>query len=373
MIRVLQVYGEILSNGGQESFSMNMYRNINREKIQFDFYTPYYCDNEKLKSEIEKLGGRVFQGGGKFDIEGNKKDFINNLTDFLSKHHYEVVHINSGSIFALAFGAKIAKKYGAKKIIVHSHCTGNDNLKYRIIKAISSRVFLKNATKYLACSDEAAIWKFPKSIIKNKKYEIIRNGIELNKFKFSNEVREKYRKALELENKFTLIHVGRFTDQKNQEFLIDVFKELKEKDSNCKLLLIGDGVNKPNIEKMIKEMEIQDDVKLLGIRSDVNNILQASDMFIFPSRFEGLGIVAIEAQASGLITLCSENVPDEANQTDLFYKLNLSDGKEKWAEKILELKDKATKVNRCIYTNILKNEGYDALDSAKKLEEIYME
>ena len=128
MKRVLQIYGEILSNGGQEAYSMNMYRNINREKVQFDFYTPYYCDNENLVKEIEQLGGKVYTGGGKFELEGNKKDFVKNLSEFLSNNPYEIVHINSGSIFALAFGAKIAKKYGAKNIIVHFGHTQTNSL-----------------------------------------------------------------------------------------------------------------------------------------------------------------------------------------------------------------------------------------------------
>ena len=369
MKRVLQVYGEILSNGGQEAFSMNMYRNINRERVQFDFFTPYYCDNEKLINEINQLGGKVFQGGGKFEVEGNKKDFVKNLEKFLSTNPYEIIHINSGSIFALAFGAKIAKKYGAKNIIVHSHSTGNDNLKYRIIKMISGPIFLKNATYYLACSKEAADWKFPKRVTKNENYEIIRNGIELDKFKFSAKIRDEYRKKLNLEDKFVVTHIGRFTNEKNHEFLVKLFSKLKEKNNNCKLLLIGEGKNKNKIEEIVKTMGFSDSVEFLGIRDDVNKILQASDVFVFPSKFEGLGIVAIEAQATGLPTICSENIPEEANQTDLFYKLNLADDINIWIDKILNCK---VKEQRYKYSEKLKLSGYDAKDSAKMLEEIYL-
>ena len=338
MKRVLQVYGEKLSNGGQESFSMNMYRNIDREKVQFDFFTPYFCDYNKLINEIESLGGRVFQGGGKFEVEGSKKDYIKNLERFFLKNPYEIVHINSGSIFALAFGAKIAKKYGTKKIIVHSHSTGNDNLKYKVIQKISAPVFINNATNYLACSKDAASWKFPKKIINEGKYEIIKNGIELDKFKFRPNIRNEYRKKLNLENNFVITHVGRFTDEKNHEFLIKLISELKEKINKCKLLLIGDGKNKEKIEKMVKEMQLSSFVVFLGIRDDVNKILQASDVFVFPSKFEGLGIVAIEAQATGLPTFCSENIPEEANLTDLFCRVNLSDDIKIWADKILDFK-----------------------------------
>lgn len=323
-----------------------------------------------MKSRIQD--GRVYQGGGKFELEGNKKDFVINLKDFLSKHHYDIVHINSGSIFALAFGAKIAKKYGAKKIIVHSHCTGNDNLKYRIIKITSAPIFLKNATHYFACSKEAATWKFPNKIIKNGNYEIIKNGIELERFKFSQDIRNKYRENLGLDNQFVIAHVGRFTDQKNHEFLIKIFAQLKNKCNNCKLLLIGDGPNKNKIIDIVKELGIDSSVVFLGIRNDVNNILQAADIFVFPSKFEGLGIVAIEAQAAGLPTLCSENIPNEANQTDLFYKLDLSDDINFWVNKILELKNKKSELNRIDYIQKLKLAGYDAKDSARRLEDIYL-
>ena len=372
MERVLQIYGEILSNGGQEAFSMNMYRNINREKVQFDFFTPYYCNNEKLKKDIENMGGRVYQGGGKFELEGNKKDFVKNLSNFLSKNPYKIVHINSGSIFALAVGAKIAKKYGAKKIIVHSHCTGNNNLKYKVIKFISIPIFLNNATNYLACSKEAAIWKFPKKIIKENKYEIIKNGIELDKFKFSEDIRKSYRNKLNINNKFVIVHVGRFTNQKNHEFLIKIFSELVKQNDNFKLLLVGDGPNKKEIIEKVKELKIDKFVSFLGIRNDVNNILQASDIFVFPSRFEGLGIVAIESQATGLPILCSENIPEEANKTNLFYRLNLNDDVSKWVDKIIEIKDRNSKSKRDEYAQQLKEVGYDAKNSAKKLEEIYL-
>ena len=372
MKRVLQIYGEILSNGGQEAFSMNMYRNIDRKKVQFDFFTPYYCNNEKLIQEIEGLGGRVYQGGGRFDTVGNKRDFIINLKKFLEENPYEIVHINSGSIFALAFGAKIAKKCGAKKIIVHSHATGYNNLKHKIIKCISVPVFLKSATNYFACSKEAAVWKFPKKIIKDGKYDIIKNGIELEKFQFSQRIRNEYRKKFNLENQFVIVNVGRFTDEKNHEFLIKLFSQFLKENRNSKLLLIGEGTNKKNIIEMTKKLGIDKYVLFLGIRDDVNNILQASDVFVFPSKFEGLGIVAIEAQASGLPTICSENIPEEANQTDLFFKLYLSENINKWINTIMRFKDSENISKRKDYVQKLKIAGYDASDSAKRLENIYL-
>lgn len=370
MTRVLQVFGEPLSNGGQEAFAMNMYRNIDRSKVQFDFYTPFFCDNKNLEEEIKKLGGKVFASNGRFFQEGNKKDFIMGLENFLKEHKYEIIHINSGSIFNLAFGAKIAKKYGTKKVIVHSHATGIKNIKYRMIKLLSTNIFLKNVDKYIACSQKAAEWKFPKRIMKKNQYTVIKNGIELEKFIYNEQIRKEYRNKLNInENDFVIGNVGRLELHKNHKYLIDVFQEVLKYIPDTKLIIVGNGTMKEEMINLIKKKNIEDNVILLERRKDINNILQAMDIFVFPSIFEGLGIVAIEAQAAGLVTVCSENIPREAAATELFKKLDLSTGKEIWAKEIL--KNKSYK--RSDYTEKLKEQGYDAKDSAKCLQNIYLE
>ena len=370
MIRVLQFSCEPLASGGQEAFIMNMYRNINRDKIQFDFFTPFYCSNVELENEIKKLGGNIYTGNGNFYTESNKKDFLKITKEFFKTHHYEVVHIHSGSIFSLAYGAKIAKKYGTKTVIVHSHSTGINNFKYKIIKKVSVPIFLKNVNKYLSCSVDAAAWKFPNNIVKNKKYEVINNGININKFKYNQEIREQYRKNFNIkENEFVLCNVARLEKSKNQNFIINVFDEIIKKGIDAKLILVGEGTEKNNIIKELNERNLFDRCILLDKRRDVNCILQASDSFIFPSAFEGLGIVAIEAQASGLLTYCSENIPDEANITENFIKLNLNSGAEYWANVIIEKKDYLREDT----SNAIKEHGFDARDSAKRLEKIYLE
>lgn len=369
MVRILQIFGEPLSNGGQESFIMNMYRNIDRAKVQFDFYTPFFCDNKDLREEIENMGGRIYCSNGSFLKEGNKKDFIKGLKTFLNSHKYEIVHINSGSVFALAFGAKIAKKSGAKRIIVHSHATGINNIKYRLIKNISEKIFLKNATDYLACSKKAAEWKFPQKIIKENKYSIVKNGIELDKFKYDENIRKKYRKKLNIKNNdFVIGNVGRIEISKNHKFLLELFREISINMENAKLLIVGTGTQKNEIVNYIKNENLEDKVILLGERNDVNNILQAMDIFIFPSMFEGLGIVSIEAQAAGLITICSENIPEEADVTRLFIRLNLNDDKKIWIDKV----KKNVNYKRINCIDDLRKNGYDAKNIAKSLESIYL-
>lgn len=370
MRRVLQVFGEPLDNGGQEAFIMNMYRNIDREKVQFDFFTPYYCANEALRKEIEGMGGRVFEKVGRFDTQGNKNDFLTNLTEFFKEHQYETVHIHSGSIFSLAFGARLAKKSGAKKVIVHSHATGFNNLKYKVIKAVSPLIFWGNVTHYLACSKMAAEWKFPKSVIRRGDYLVLNNGIELEKFTFSPEIRTRYRKAMKLEKQLVLCHIGRFSEEKNHRFLLELFAPLQKKLPNAKLLLIGDGPLRAEMEQRAEELEIQEKVSFLGTRRDVSEILQASDLFLFPSIFEGLGIVAIEAQCTGLPVVASEHIPEEADVTPLFHRLSLEEGAERWAEAILSL---SPAEDRASCSKLLAEQGFASNNAAATLQQLYLE
>ena len=323
----------------------------------------------KMREKIELYGGEVIAQGKNFETKKRKRFFVQELTKFLKKSKYDIVHIHSGSIFVLAYGAKIANKYGARKIIVHSHCTGVDNMKYKIVKMASEKIFIDNATNYLACSREAAIWKFPQSIIENEKFVVIKNGIQLEKFKYLEKIRTEYRSMLDIkDNEFVIGNVGRFEIQKNHEYLLEIFEELSKKMTNSKLILVGTGTLKEKIIKQIKEKKLQNKVIILEKRDDVNKILQAMDVFVFPSFFEGLGIVAIEAQAAGLHTICSENIPPEANMTDLFHKLNISDGKEVWVNEIL----KYIKYERSDRVELLRKNGYEARESAKTIENIYL-
>ena len=369
MERVLQVFGEPLASGGQEAFIMNIYRNIDKEKVQFDFFTPFSCTNEALRAEIEALGGRVFEAGGRFLNEGDKGDFVNNLTAFLDKNKYGTVHIHSGSIFSLSFGAKIARLSGAKKVLVHSHATGNNNLKYKVIKFLSRGIFEKHATHYCACSKSAAAWKFPKKVIRDNRYHVIDCGIDIDRFTFSKDTREKYRKELGIEDNFVICHIGRFSAEKNHAFLIDTFAAVKSLCENAKLMLIGEGPEMQAARDKVLALGLEKDIMFMGVRSDVSELLQASDVFVFPSVFEGLGIVAIEAQSTGLKTICSEHIPSEVDMTDLFCRVPLTDGVNAWAKEILSTKS----VAREKYSDILREKKYTAKNAADRLMELYLE
>ena len=369
MKKVLQVFGEPLSNGGQESFIMNMYRNIDRTRVQFDFYTPYYCDNEKLVNEIKSYGGNVYEGKGDFESKDRKKYFINNLKNFLKDNKYEIIHIHSGSIFALAYGSKIARKSGAKKVIVHSHCGGFKNLKYRIIKILSIPYLLKYPTNYYACSELAAEWKFPKKIIKEKKYTILKNAIDTNKLYFDKEVREKARKDLNISDKFVVGHIGRFSLQKNHDFLIDIFNEIQKKKDNSVLVLIGVGELQEQIKEKIQTLGLNNKVLMLNLRSDIQELLNAMDVFVLPSFFEGLPVVGVEAQATGLQVFTSTGVTKELPIEELSYYYPLESGSEEWAKNILE---EYKKIERKNTTELIKESGYEVKIAAKRMEDLYM-
>lgn len=368
--KVLDILGEPIVNGGQETFILNMYNNMDKDKIQIDILTPFYCDNMQFKENVEKNGGKVFIGNLSFD-KNRKKNFNKVVSDFLKDNKYNIVHIQSGSIYSLMTGAKIAKKAGVENVIVHSHCGGLANLKYRVIKTISRYDMLKYPTEYWACSKLAAEWKFPKKIIKNGEYKILKNAIDTSKIYFSKELREKTRKELELKDENLVIgHIGRFSKQKNHELLIDIFKKIYEKNSNAILLLIGTGELEEKIINKVKRMKLEKNVKFLGIRKDINELLNAMDVFLLPSLFEGLPVVGVEAQATGLFVVTSDKVTKELPINDLVEYCPLDLFTDIWADKVIEI---ASKYERRDTTKEIKDIGYDVKSAAELMQKYYLD
>lgn len=367
--KILYMYGEWLNLGGQETFTLNVLDNI-KGNITIDLFTPYSSNHELIKKSIKKVNGKIYAYNGEFvNDRGNKKDFLKNTEDFLKKnaYKYDIVHIHSGSSFALARGAKLAKKYGIKKVIVHSHSTGNSNFKSRMVRFIFSFYYKKYVDFYCACSYDALFWKFSKRLINEDNHKIIKNGIDVDKFIFNEDIRKKYRKELNLDDKFVIVNIARLSQEKNQKFLIDTFNYIHQKDKSAILLLVGEGPDREYLEDRINELGLNESVILLGMRNDISEILQASDLFAFPSTFEGLGISAIESQATGLITICSEYIPKEAYITDLCKLCPLSNGYEAWADEILKYKN----YERKNMINDVKNSGYGVQNMVDSLKELY--
>ena len=370
-MKVLQCFAaENFAYGGQEEFLMNMFTNFKNENISYVFYTPFIVNNKKFKKISEDKNIEIYSDNKctKHKIRGKiaiKKGFKN----FLKNNKFDVIHIHSGWMLGLYWVAKLARKEGIKKVIVHSHNTGIASLKSKIYKVIIERNLAKYSDDFLACSVSAGKWMFPQSIINNGQLLIIKNGIDVNKFKFNQISREKYRKEFGLsDNELVLLNVGRFSEQKNHKFIVQIAKRLKEENVKFKFILVGEGELKAQIQSEIIGYDLMDNFIFLEKRVDVAEIMSASDIFVLPSIFEGLGIVAIEAQASGLQTIVSTEVPNEANLTDLFIKLDFD--VDKWINVILD--NSKNKRIRESYAMQIEDAGYSAKKSAKVLEEIYL-
>lgn len=362
IIRVLQV-GMSPYYGGTESFLMSQYRAIDKKKIQFDFLNVY---NEKIacQDEIETLGGHIYY----LDMARHHglRSYYKNLDEFFAKNaqQFDAVHCNFQSLINTDV-LKYAKKYGIKVRIAHAHNSGygtEPNLKQKLLIGVNQRTLGLYATHYFACSSLAAKWMFGKDAV------IIKNAIDTKKYLYSEKIREEIRRQMGLEGQYVVVFVGRLDPQKNPIFMLEIFYELKKMKPAAKLLVVGDGILSEEMHVKIKELDIVDSVTMLGNRNDVNQLLQAADAFLLPSKFEGLGIVLIEAQAAGLPTFTSKDVvPAEAKITDLLTFISLDNSAKQWAEIISKYR-----INRRINTkDSVCMSGYDNIENAVKLSEIY--
>lgn len=368
-MKVLEVFGEPIISGGQESFVNNLILNIDPSDLNIDLYTPYNCENENYINNVRKLGGNIFEEKLPFTPGKSRKNIIKPFKNHLKKFHYDVVHVHSGSISVLAYISKTAKECGVKRIIVHSHSPAEkETLKHILIKFFTKRTMLKCPTNYFACSLNAAEWKYPKNIVENNVI-IIKNGINLEDYKFNSNIRSEIRKELNIpDDAFVVGHVGRFSREKNHKFLINVFVKLKKIISNSKLVLAGDGDTINEIKSMVKEKKIEDSVIFLGNISNVNEVMQSMDVFVLPSLYEGLPVVGVEAQASGLPLIVSANVSDEIKLTADVQFLSIQN-EELWLNALIKL---AKEKPRYQNTEILTKAGFDIHTTAEIVRDVYM-
>ncbi|MES5139389.1 glycosyltransferase [Lactobacillus crispatus] len=371
MKKILEAFGEPILYGGQEAFVFRTIENMNKKGLKFDFLTPYYADNPDYISFIKSLNSTLYSFNLPFNVGKNRFNVVNAYKKILLDNQYDVVHINSGSISILALFTLYAKKAGVKKVIVHSHMSGkNKNVKHEVIKKIYAPIFSKYADVFVAPTKKAAYWQFSKKIF-NKKGRILKNGINIQQYAYNIGTREHYRNKLNISDHEILIgHVGRLSPEKNQIFLIKLLSYFIKNNTKAKLLLIGAGPQEKSIRMSIKQNRLEKYVQLIGNVDNVEDYLQAMDLFIFPSEYEGLGIASIEAQDAGLPVLASTNVPLDIKVTDnvMFLDLNLS--LKEWYKQSLKLLSR--KYDRAENTNFLKKQGYDIRNTAEKLKKIYL-
>ena len=359
-IRVAQIMGKWVG-GGLEAVIMNYYRNIDREKIQFDFI--FDMDSNGIPyEEIERLRGRVII------VPPYQKiiKYYKELKRILKNGNYEIVHshLNTLSVFSLY----AAKKANVPIRIAHNHSTTNKKeWKKNLLKTILKPFVKLVATNYMACTEHAGRWMFGDKEYDKGNVYLLNNAIEINDFLYNENERMTVRRELQIVDKFVIGHIGRFVEQKNHKFLIDIFNEIHRQNSNAILLLIGQGPLLDKIKKRVKELKLDKFVLFLGQRNDVNELYQAMDLFLFPSLYEGLGMVMVEAQCSGLPCIASSEVPTVAKVNDNVDFIDLNQPIEIWAEAIKE----RMKTDRLVDVNKIKESGYDITIESKKLENEY--
>lgn len=363
MVRIL-IFGMTENPGGIESVIMNYYRAIDKSKIQFDFL----CNSPEVayEEEIQKLGGKIYKIASR---SNNACLYYKELRSFFKNNavKYKTIWVNICSLANIDY-LKYAKKYGIKYRIVHCHNSQNMDSKARKILHIINKFRLKKyATDYWTCSEDANNWFFTNNILEKNKIVCINNAIDYNKFKFNEKIRQEYRNKLNIDSKLVFAHVGRLHFEKNQLMLLDIFKNINEMNGNVELLLIGDGEDRAKIENKIKKLELENNVRLLGIRNDVEKIMQSVDAIIFPSLFEGLPLVLIEAQANGLPIFASKSISEQVVIGENVELISLDEKPKEWAIKIL-----SSNLNRCDNYEKIKIKGFDIKIESKKIEELLM-
>lgn len=357
-IRVAHVIGK-LNAAGVEAVINNYYKHIDQAKYQFDFFVDADGECQPPKELIE-LGARYYVIPPYQHIFSHMRTLIK----LFKENKYRIVHSSMNTLSPISlFCAWIA---GVPVRINHNHTIAGKGERNNIIKYILRPFSKCFATHFAACSRVAGEWLFNKKMMHSGRVKIFKNAIEVDKFKFNSTVRHKLRQELGIADKFVLGHVGRFCFAKNHEFLVDVFNEVQKSEPSSVLLLIGTGNLRERIEKKVSSLGIQEKVMFLGVRSDVAELYQAMDVFVFPSRYEGLPVVGVEAQTSGVPCIFSDRFTSEAVIVPETRVLNL-DNTFVWRDAILFAKD----TTRIDTSNFVRDSGFDIVTEAKVLQEYY--
>ncbi len=374
MMRVLQVF-TVMDRGGAESMIMNYYRSIDRDKVQFDFLV-HRKEKGAFDEEIDSLGGKIFRMNPISPFFPNK--YYEELRKFFKEHtEYTVVHshLNTFSCFPL----KIAKECNIPCRIAHAHIAldkvslgtffaQKESLKEILKKVVKFRLKkrIKNdATHYFSCGEKAGKWLFGSTT----SFIMMNNAIDAKKFSYNKVTAAEYKKEFNVEDEIIIGHVGRFSSQKNHAFLLQIFAALLKKNANYQLVLIGDGPLKNAMEKEAKNLSIDKQVHFLGVRTDIPQLYQLLDLFVFPSFYEGLPVTLIEAQAAGLKILASDTITKEVHLTDDIAFLSIEKPAEFWADTILETAPSEKKDN----TELIVDKHYDIVSNTQKMQEFYLQ
>lgn len=364
MLKVLH-YIPGFSYGGIESMFLSWYKCINQDDVRFELLMRTQDDNSSALNNYKMMNG-VYYRLPLIDFK-HILDFKKAVELFFEEHHdYDILHVHEADPFIMSS----AKKYGISKIIIHSHTTSYGNGYKAFLRRLCEQISMKRHADYaFACSEIAADWKYKGQQFKGKPVTIIHNAISSELYSFNVNKRREIRKNLGIEDYFVVGHVGRLCPPKNQFYLLDIFSELNKINSKIILLMIGDGPDESALIKYAGELGIREKVLFLGLRNDVSDLLQAMDIFLLPSRYEGLPVTLIEAQVSGLLCYISDAISKEADITDLIVRLSIELHPQRWAELInekqLQIRDRKDQ-SSCAFLN-----GYDVKFEVQKMLTVY--
>lgn len=363
MEKKVLIIGPTNIDGGVGHVIMDMCRHMDLDVIKFDFmnYVDAGIEDKKI---IEQLHGKFFLCPR---YSHSPIKFYKWIKNFYEKSDYDIVHCNASTAMIFIYTFPIWKN-DKVKLIVQSH---NDSGKNKWLHYIIRKFIKKYADVCIGVSKYAGNWMFGTEITQSEKFVLLKNGIDVKKFLYDDQKRQLFRKKWGLESKHVIGNIGRFTEQKNHMFLLDVFYEISKKDELAVLALVGGGELEEKIKLKVQALNIKNKVFFLGTTDDIPSFLDVIDLFLFPSKWEGLGIVAIEAQTSGLPVLASTEVPAEAKITDNFYYLSLKSSAKEWAEMAIKLMRNGRKTDD-VYNQIV-NSGYDIQNTAKQLQRLYEE
>ncbi len=356
--------------GGIQKLLFDLSVALDKNKIEPEFLLLDDGNTYDLEYKLQENGCKIYKLKGIWLRKPH--DFFaywKAVDDFFSKHHdYAAVHMNSGpkNYYVL----KCAHKYGIPIRIAHSHNTDyqvKSGLQ-KIIGNICKYPLKKHANVYLACSDKAAEWMFGEKTLKSGRVQILYNGVDIDNFAFNKKLRDEKRQELNIEDRLVIGNVGRFSQQKNHIRLIEIFAEVYKRNKKSVLLLAGAGTLESEAKQRAKELEIADNVMFLGFRTDANELMQAMDVYVMPSLYEGFPVTGVEAQVSGLPCVFSDTITREANLSENTKYISLNDDNVKWAEVIIDLSENS---DRTKAKERLKAKGLDIKDMAKTLENIY--
>lgn len=369
LVKVLQI-GMTRNIGGLETYLMQQFDNINKNKLHYDFVNITSESDIVYKGKIQERGSKIFEicSRHKNPIK-HYYQWIKLLFDTMGE--YKAIVLNSNSLVYI-FPLFAALFFGIPMRVIHSHNAGFEVENSFIRKAVIrfNKLLMRICvTHYLACSQKAGEWMFGDG----SNFKIVHNAIDPTPYIFNKDKRDEVRESLNIKDKFVIGHVGRFTYQKNHEAVIEIFKEITLLNKDSVLLLVGNAVDDTSFldkaKHQVKELVLDDKVLFLGMRTDVPDLMQAMDIFLLPSHFEGLSLVGIEAQAAGLPSYFSQSITKELEITNLCHFIGLEKSPDVWAHEIM----KSGYIKRNDMSKEIADSGYDIRFEVEKIEKLYVE